>query len=211
MLSAAGNTEYTGHVRIPKTTFKGLAKSRKGSPPISLQTLIDRTKMSAFADELQMSAFGGEKVAAAPPRVTERDVQKAQIVEAKKVLSESPTEQLKGHLAAGVLSGALAPGIQGMRRAIEHGVDAPRGSRAAAALKGWKNTSKGGVAGAAATGMLTAAAISAGRRGLLAQKAKDTVEDLHKKASRRRRAQDALRNAVVGAGIDRARRRKEKN
>lgn len=42
--------------RRTRTAVPGISKTRKGSPPIGLQTLIDRTKRAAFVDEILKTA-----------------------------------------------------------------------------------------------------------------------------------------------------------
>lgn len=130
---------------------------------MKLHTLIERTKASAFADQLAKFA-------------EERGPTRSEAVEARKILKKSRAERTRDHLEAGILSGSVAPIIALTGRAIKGGVNANRGHRLAGAMEGVMATTKGDTAQQIATGLLGAAAFSAGKSGLQLHKARDTYE-----------------------------------
>ena len=165
--------------RTSKTVLRGIPKSRKGSPPIGLQTLIDRTKRAAFFGELHSKLAKSDE-----PHISS-DVAKDSI----KVLSRTPRQQIQKHLERGIVPAMLSPGIQAAGRATKALVDAKHG-RWGAAGRAIKDTTKGGVVSSMLQGGGVGAGLSVSHDVLAKMRAKDTYEtylDQNKKKRRRRR------------------------
>lgn len=135
---------------------------------MSFQTLIDRTKRAAFLDEL-LKLSEEEAMPHVPPP-TRREA-----MDAAKVLTQSPAERMRGHLEAGVVSMGAAPAVAAIGRGVKGFVDG-KGNRGAAALKAVRSATKGDIAQQMTGGLLTAAAISAGRSGFQQAKARHTYD-----------------------------------
>ncbi len=160
--------------RYKSTVIKGIGKSRKGSPTISLQTLIDRTKSAAFLDELL--------------KLSRLDkATKAELEEATKVLTEPKHKVVRKHIERGVVPAAISPGISAAARGVRAFVDAKRGRGGSAAMKAIKDTTRGGVVSDVVRGGLVGTGISVGSHGLQKQRAKETIEKFMPKRRRRRR------------------------
>lgn len=153
--------------RSSRTVLPGVAKSRKGSPSIGLQTLIDRTKRAAFFDELRFKS-----AEESPEKMVSADAALA----SAKVLSRSPRQRVQKHVERGIVPAFLAPGIQAAGRATEALVDAKHG-RWGAAGRALKNTTKGGVAKSMLQGGGVGAGLSLSHDFIQVAKAKDTYED----------------------------------
>lgn len=148
-----------------KTLVHGLSKSRKGKPSISFQTLVDRTKMSAF--------FGTIKAAAVDDMVA---------LDAAKRLAESPRERTARTLETGALTATAAPAAAAVARGVKGAIDAKKG-RWGAARAALRDTTKGGVASDAIRGGMAGMVIGSGRDTLETARAKRTVRkylDQHK-------------------------------
>jgi hypothetical protein len=157
------------------TAIRGIGKSRKGSPTIGLQTLIDRSqerrKLSAFFDEMwKLSDITSEKA-----------------LEAAKRLSESPKERAIRHTEAGVIPAAMGPALSAVARGTKALVNAKKG-RWSAARKAIRNTTKGDVAADTIRGGLFGAGLSVSREGLQLARARDTYEDFMKQHKRKPKA-----------------------
>lgn len=142
------------------TCIKGIAKSRRGSPAIGLQTLIDR-------------AVGKKR----PGIVKESEVSDEEALEAAELLSKkrSPFR----YLDAGAVSGALSPAIQAAGRGTQALVDAKKG-RWGAARRALTDTSKGELAKNVLQGTLFGSGIAAAREGVQLSRAKNTYENFLK-------------------------------
>ena len=93
-------------------------------------------------------------------------------LESAKVLSESKRSKLRRYVDAGVVGGALTPGVELAGQFAEHAGNATK-NRVAAGLKGARLT-KGQLAKSVTRGVLGGAAVRAGQEGLQTQRAKDT-------------------------------------
>lgn len=160
--------------RPSKPVFRGIAKSRKGRPSISLQTIIDRVTKKAMLEELLKWAEEGGTVSA------------EEALEAAKELSKTPRERAQKHLERGIVPAILAPGIHAAGRATRAAIDAKKG-RWGAAAKAMKDTTKGGVAQSALQGGLVGAGLSLSHEGIAVAKAKDTYNDFLKQHGRRKK------------------------
>jgi hypothetical protein len=144
------------HDRPSKTIFAGIAKARKGSPAISLQTLIDRAKRASLFETIKVASVSDDEA-----------------LDAAKRLSKPPSA--RQHVEAGAVTGALAPAIQAVGRGAKALVDAKHG-RVGEARKAFMDTTKGGLVQAALGGGLTGAGISLSREGLRTQQARKTYQ-----------------------------------
>jgi hypothetical protein len=144
---------------------RGLAWSRKGSPVMGLQTIIDRlTKKAKPRPRKKVAAVGLEEAQ-----------------QAHDVLQKS-----KGRGArfrdASLVGGALSPLVRGIGRAAESVVMAPKGQRLRAAMrgvshggkdiKGFLGTNRGEVTKHVIEGGLGGAVVNQGREGLEIGRAK---------------------------------------
>ncbi len=142
------------------TVMKGIAKSRRGSPAIGLQTLIDK-------------AVGKDR----PGIKTGGEVSRAEAQEAKKTLKKK--KHPLRHLDAGAVSGVLSPAIQAAGRGTQALIDAKHG-RMAAARRALKDTTKGEVAKNVVQGTLFGTGLSMAREGVATARAKSTLDEFTK-------------------------------
>lgn len=140
-----------------KTLFHGIGKSRKGRPPISFQTLVDRAKMSAFFEAVKTAAISDDAA-----------------LDAAKRLQESPGTKFRRQAELGALTATAAPVIGAASRAVKGAIDAKKG-RLGAARAAFRDTTRGGVVADAFRGGLTGVAIGTGRESLEDARAKKTV------------------------------------
>jgi hypothetical protein len=140
-----------------KTLLHGIGKSRKGRPSISFQTLVDRTKMSAFAGVVKAAQISDEAA-----------------LDAAKRLQEAPGVKFRRQAELGGLTAAAAPAIGAASRAVKGAIDAKKG-RFGAARAAFRDTTRGGVVADAFRGGLTGVAIGTGRESLEDARAKRTV------------------------------------
>ena len=143
---------------------RGMAWSRKGSPVMGLQTIIDRLTKKAPKRHRKVAAVGLEEAQ-----------------QAHDVLQRS-----RGRAArfrdASLVGGALSPLVRGIGRAAESAVMAPKGQRLRAAvrgvshagkdIKGFVGTNRGEVAKHVIEGGLGGAVVNQGREGLEVGRAK---------------------------------------
>lgn len=153
----------------PKTLMPGIAKSRSGSPSIGLQTLIDRTKMSAFSDELT-------KLSEDPPT-------RAEVSTATKELKKPVGKRLLNPLEGGVIAGAASPGVQALGRGLKGAINGAKNeageqmTRRAAAMQGIRGTTKGDIASSALVSALGVSALAMGRDAMQVHHAKKVLRD----------------------------------
>lgn len=150
-----------------KTLYSGMSKTRKGKPPIGLQTMIDRSMSKRSS-----SAFFGElrKLAANSELVSVDDA-----VDAAKYLSRSKKDRAIDHVTAGGIPALLGPGVSAAGRATTALIDAKRG-RFGAMRKAIKNTTKGQAASDMIRGGMVGAGISYGREGMQTARARNTYD-----------------------------------
>lgn len=160
---------------VRSTAFKGIAKSRKGSPAISLQTIIDRSMRK------------------------KAEVSREEAREAKKVLKQ-PKSALR-YLDAGLVSGAASPLINAAGRATEAAIDAKKG-RWGAARRALTDTTRGGVAKNVVHGTLLGTGISAAREGVATARAKNTYNDFLKQTGHKSAGLLLLANRLRGQGFN---------
>lgn len=126
--------------------------SRKGSPPLALQTLIERLR----------------KKTAAEVRVNEA-------LDAARTLQQDPRTRLARYRNAAVTGGALKPVVHGIGRVAEAVATAPRGGRLAAVGRAAVRTSRGELAKHVAEGAVGGGGIRAVQEGLEVGQAKKKV------------------------------------
>lgn len=157
------------------TCVKGIAKSRRGSPAIGLQTLIDK-------------AIGKDRPGSI---VKKAEVTRAEAREAKKQITkkQSPLR----YLDAGAISGVASPLlIQPVGRATQALFNAKKG-RWGAARRALTDTTKGEVAKNVVQGTLLGAGISAAREGAATARAKDTYDEFLRQTSGKDKKAGAVR------------------
>lgn len=158
---------------MPKV--RGLAVSRRGRPALGLQTLIDRLQKKK------------------PKRVKLSAVSLEEAQNAASVLERS-RGRAKRFRDASIVGGVLSPVTQGAGRAIEAGLLAPRGQRAAAALRGFSHPTAGNVRGLLSTnrgeiakqvflGGVGGSVVNASREGLEVGRARRSATNFLKAAS----------------------------
>jgi NADH dehydrogenase/NADH:ubiquinone oxidoreductase subunit G len=196
---------------------KAKKKSRKGSVPMNVETLMKQDRFEkgeaklsslqfrAFAEALQEKlAFGAYNPTPRAPLAGTRSaagIQRAPVSTEEALEAAKVLQQAKGkgkHLEAAGISGVAAPLITGASRAVKGFVDT-KGSlrnRLAGAAKEVGTSSLGDVAAQATAGGLTGGILSASREGLQAHKAKKKIrtflEQHQGSARRKRRAERAL-------------------
>lgn len=126
--------------------------SRKGSPPLALQTLIERLR----------------KKTAAEVRVNEA-------LDAARTLQQDPRTRVARYRNAALAGGALKPVVSGIGRAAERMATAPRGQRLAAGVKGFTSINRGDLARHVAEGAAGGGGIRAVQEGLEVGQAKKKV------------------------------------
>jgi len=126
--------------------------SRKGSPPLALQTLIERLR----------------KKTAAEVRVNEA-------LDAARTLQQDPRTRVARYRNAALAGGALKPVVSGIGRAAERMATAPRGQRLAAGVKGLTSINRGDLARHVAEGVAGGGGIRAVQEGLEVGQAKKKV------------------------------------
>lgn len=126
--------------------------SRKGSPPLALQTLIERLR----------------KKTAAEVRVNEA-------LDAARTLQQDPRTRVARYRNAAVTGGTLNPVVRGIGRAAERMATAPRGQRLAAGAKGLLATNRGELARHVAEGAVGGGGVRAVQEGLEVGQAKKKV------------------------------------
>jgi hypothetical protein len=127
--------------------------SRKGSPPLALQTLIERLR---------------KKTAAAEVRVNEA-------LDAARTLQQDPRTRVARYRNAAMTGGTLNPVVRGIGRAAERMATAPRGQRLAAGAKGLLATNRGELARHVAEGVVGGGGVRAVQEGLEVGQAKKKV------------------------------------
>lgn len=127
--------------------------SRKGSPPLALQTLVDRI---------------AKKKTAAEVRVNEA-------LDAARTLQQDPRTRVARYRNAALTGGTLNPVVRGIGRAAERMATAPRGQRLAAGAKGFMSTNRGELAKHVVEGAAGGGGIRAVQEGLEVGQAKKKV------------------------------------
>lgn len=157
--------------------FKGKSpkKSRKGSTPFNVETLIDQTRydksklsslqFQCFSEALQEKIAEGAKITSEEALVAAKELARRR----------APTR----HLEAATLGAVATPVITTASRAAKGFVDTPGnlGAKARGALVGAGKATAGDVASHVIGGGLTSGMISAGREGLRLHKAKTKVKE----------------------------------
>jgi hypothetical protein len=146
---------------------RGMAWSRKGSPVMGLQTIIDRLTQKKPKRHRKVAAVGLEEAQ-----------------QAHDVLQKSKGRGARFRDAT-LVGGALSPLVRGIGRAAESAVMAPKGQRLRAAvhgisragkdikdIKGFMGTNRGEVAKHVIEGGLGGAVVNQGREGLEIGRAK---------------------------------------
>lgn len=132
-------------------TVDGISKTRKGKIPAKLHTLISRSKKANLIDD---------EIA----------------LDAAKALSKDTKTRVRRYAENSALSGVAAPLITGTARGVKGLLDAKQG-RWREAVKGIKDTTRGGLASDAVRGAMTGAVLTGGRDQLELHHARNTVKD----------------------------------
>lgn len=147
----------------------GIAKSRKkGGPTISLQKLIQRTKMSSFLNTVKSGLSGSLD-------------DKAK--DARKVLDEKPIHAIKSHAKSGAVGGTLAPLLDVAGTTLEAGLTAPRGQRLQSMGRSLKDTQVGTIARQATGGALFGASTDVAKNQVERAAARTFLDKYEKRAS----------------------------
>ncbi len=137
--------------------LRGIVKVRSKSPPISLQTLIDRVKRAAFVDELaKISAVSEEEA-----------------LEAAKTLTEA-RGKARRYAGAGLIGGITKPLIGITGEAVKG--FAERGGGLKGTLGAIRGTTRGTIAKDIVTGGAGGAVIQGIREGMKIRQAKKTYQ-----------------------------------
>lgn len=131
---------------------RGIGTTRKGSPVLSLQTLIDR--------------IGKKK---------EAEVRMTEALDAAKVLDQDPRTRMARYRNAAMTGGALKPLVHGVGRAAEAVATAPRGQRIVAGGRALVRSSRGELAKHVAEGAIGGGGIKAVQEGLEVGQAKKKI------------------------------------
>lgn len=154
--------------RTVKTLAKGLSKTRSGSSPVGIQTLINRATHQGFSDRIKKAVSDEEALEAAKLLTTRRG-----------------PGRVRRYAEGAVAGGFASPVIRAIGRATEAAVGAPMGTglrRVGLARAAAKATSRGEIARHVAEGTLAGGGVRALRDEFEVGRAKKTVKkflDLH--------------------------------
>lgn len=140
-----------------KTLARGLSKTRSGSPSISLQSLIDRSKQAGFSDRIKKA------------------VSEEEAIEAARRLSENRKNRVRRYVESGTIGGAAYPIISAAGEAAGALAGRGPGRFAAAGRAAAKVMNRTDLAKNVTRGMLGGGGVQAMREGVELGKAKKTV------------------------------------
>lgn len=141
-----------------KTLVRGLSKTRTGRPPISLQGLIEKSRLSGFSDRIKKA------------------VSEYEALDAAKRLSEGRKSRLRRYAEGGAIGGMANPVLRAVGRGVEAAVNAPTGSRVGKAVAAIRGTTRGELARHLTEGALAGGGVQAIREGVELGRAKKTVK-----------------------------------
>lgn len=142
--------------RVSKTLSRGLSKTRKGSPSIGLQRLVEAAKLSGFLDTIKSA------------------VDEEEALDAAKKLTYGRKGRLGRYAATGAIGGALAPAVS-LGGNLAESV-AAKGLRRGAAEAVKKTFSKPSLARDVTRGALGGGVLQASREAVDLNRAKKTVD-----------------------------------